>query len=75
MTTTVLIIDDDKELCALLADFLKLEGFGTRSQHDGAQAVQHCRDKQYDAITLDIILPGMPITCCIFRMFNDRLVP
>ncbi|MEH6568181.1 MAG: response regulator transcription factor [Halioglobus sp.] len=59
MTTTVLIIDDDKELCALLADFLKLEGFHTQAQHDGAQAVLHCREHQYDAIILDIMLPGL----------------
>ena len=59
MTTTVLIIDDDKELCSLLADFLKLEGFHTQAQHDGAQAVAHCREHQYDAIILDIMLPGL----------------
>lgn len=57
--TTVLIIDDDRELCALLADFLKLEGFQTRAQHDGALAVQHCRDNTYDVIILDIMLPGL----------------
>lgn len=59
MTTKILIIDDDKELCALLADFLKLEGFQTEAQHDGLQAVSHCREYQYDAIILDIMLPGL----------------
>ena len=59
MTTTVLIIDDDQELCALLTDFLKLEGFQVQAQHDGARAVRHCRDNDYDAIILDIMLPGM----------------
>jgi DNA-binding response OmpR family regulator len=59
MTTAVLIIDDDRELCALLTDFLKLEGFQVQAQHDGAQAVRHCRDNDYDAIILDIMLPGM----------------
>jgi DNA-binding response OmpR family regulator len=59
MTTNILIIDDDKELCELLADFLKLEGFHTEAQHDGLQAVSHCRVQQYDAIILDIMLPGL----------------
>lgn len=59
MTTTVLIIDDDKELCALLSDFLTLEGFDPRAVHDGAEAVKHCRDHHYDAIVLDIMLPGL----------------
>jgi DNA-binding response OmpR family regulator len=59
MTTNILIIDDDKELCDLLADFLKLEGFHTEAQHDGLQAISHCRVHQYDAIILDIMLPGL----------------
>jgi DNA-binding response OmpR family regulator len=59
MASNILIIDDDKELCALLADFLKLEGFQTQAQHDGAEAVDHCRSNHYDAIILDIMLPGM----------------
>lgn len=59
MNNKVLIIDDDQELCHLLTDFLKLEGFETSAQHDGALAVQHCRSHQYDAIILDVMLPGM----------------
>lgn len=59
MSATVLIIDDDTELCALLSDFLSLEGFQTRAVHDGAEAVTHCHRQQYDAIVLDIMLPGL----------------
>ena len=57
--TKILIIDDDQELCALLADFLKLEGFETQAQHNGAEAVEHCKEHPYEAIILDIMLPGM----------------
>jgi DNA-binding response OmpR family regulator len=59
MTTRVLIIDDDRELCTLLSDFLLLEGFACLARHDGAEAVRHLREEQYDAIILDIMLPGM----------------
>jgi DNA-binding response OmpR family regulator len=59
MSATILIIDDDRELCALLASFLQLEGFTTSAVHDGAEAVQHCRDHSYDAIVLDVMLPGL----------------
>jgi DNA-binding response OmpR family regulator len=59
MTTSVLIIDDDQELCALLSDFLVLEGFQPSAIHDGAEAVSHLRSSQYDAIILDVMLPGM----------------
>lgn len=59
MDASILIIDDDVELCRLLEDFLALDGFTTRSLHDGADAVAHCRDNRYDAIVLDIMLPGL----------------
>jgi DNA-binding response OmpR family regulator len=59
MTAKILIIDDDRELCALLAEFLQLEGFAVSAVHDGAAAVTHCRGHAYDAIVLDIMLPGL----------------
>ncbi len=59
MVPNILIIDDDRELCALLADFLKLEGFQASAIHDGAEAVTHCRENRYDAIVLDVMLPGL----------------
>ena len=59
MSATILIIDDDRELCALLAEFLQLEGFVASAIHDGAAAVEQCRRQSYDAIVLDIMLPGL----------------
>jgi DNA-binding response OmpR family regulator len=59
MAATVLIIDDDRELCSLLSDFLSLEGFAPHAIHHGEQAVSHCRDHSYDAIVLDVMLPGL----------------
>ena len=59
MSATVLIIDDDRELCALLCEFLSLEGFLPSAVHHGAEAVTHCRKHRYDVIVLDIMLPGL----------------
>jgi DNA-binding response OmpR family regulator len=59
MSSNILIIDDDTELCALLSEFLHLEGFNTHTVHDGIEAVSHCRTHTYDAVVLDIMLPGM----------------
>jgi DNA-binding response OmpR family regulator len=58
MEHRILIIDDDRELCALLADFLSLEGFAVSAIHHGAEAIAHCRSHDYDALILDVMLPG-----------------
>jgi len=57
----ILVIDDDSELCELLADYLKPEGFEVTSVHDGEQGLQLavCEEGSYDLIVLDIMLPGM----------------
>ena len=57
----ILVIDDDIELCDLLADYLKSEGFEITPVHDGARGLQIATSQagQFDLIVLDIMLPGM----------------
>jgi two-component system response regulator CpxR len=57
----ILLIDDDTELCELLTDYLRPEGFEITPVHDGIQGLQTAisRAGQYDLIVLDIMLPGM----------------
>ena len=57
MNHHILIIDDDRELCSLLSDFLQLEGFDVSAIHDGAEAVDICKGREFDAIVLDVMLP------------------
>tara|TARA_R110001599_G_scaffold353188_1_gene590598 strand:+ start:30271 stop:30984 length:714 start_codon:yes stop_codon:yes gene_type:complete len=59
VSSTVLIVDDDRELCDLLIEFLQLEDFDASAVHNGREAVSLCRDRDFDAIVLDIMLPGL----------------
>ncbi|TDG14158.1 response regulator transcription factor [Seongchinamella unica] len=58
MQERVLIIDDDLELCALLGEYLQLQGFAVAAIHDGSEAIQHLKNTRYDVLVLDIMLPG-----------------
>src|SRR3974377_1164568 len=57
----ILVIDDDPELCELLTEYLKTEGFEITSVYDGEQGLQLAVSEsgKYDLIVLDIMLPGM----------------
>lgn len=55
----VLIIDDDQELCELLRDWLEAEGFKLTAAHDGQSGLQLARSGSFEAIILDVMLPGM----------------
>jgi two-component system response regulator CpxR len=56
----ILIVDDDRELCALLAEYLRREGLQVDVVHDGESALAHLRDPatRPDLMILDVMMPG-----------------
>jgi two-component system response regulator CpxR len=55
----VLVIDDDIELCELVAEYLKQEGFEVEAVHDGAQGIEQALSGDYALVVLDVMLPGV----------------
>ena len=57
----ILLVDDDVALCELLREYLEMESFQVSMVHDGKQALQIINSAQqtWDAILLDVMLPGM----------------
>ena len=54
----ILAIDDDVELCELLAAFFSGEGFDFHAVHDGPAGIHEALSGNYDAVILDVMLPG-----------------
>jgi len=59
MPPTILIADDDTELCELLCEYLSQEGYDVRLAFDGEQALAESRRPGLDAMVLDIMMPRM----------------
>ena len=55
----VLIVDDDRELCDLLSDYLSGEGIEADQEHTGGGGLKALRDKGHDLMILDLQLPDM----------------
>lgn len=55
----VLIVDDEKFIRDILADFLGMEGFVVRTAEDGAAALNELRATQYDIVISDLKMPRM----------------
>ena len=55
----VLIIDDDVELCRLLAERLNSEEFSIEASHNGQRGLELVLSQHYDLVILDLMLPGM----------------
>lgn len=85
---TILVIDDDPTIHSLLRRFLDKKGFEVRTATSGTEGIQLAKEIQPQAITLDVMMPGMdgwsvltalkahPETCDIpvimMTMVNDR---
>ena len=55
----VLVIDDDRELCALLKDYLEPLGYAVITEHEGPAGIERALDEDFQAVILDVMLPGM----------------
>ncbi|MCL4142347.1 UNVERIFIED_CONTAM: hypothetical protein GTU68_006313, partial [Idotea baltica] len=55
----LLIVDDDKELSAMLVEYLSSEGFELEAVYDGLCAIESLKQQQYDALILDVMMPAL----------------
>jgi two-component system response regulator CpxR len=53
----ILLIDDDSELCSLMAECFSGHGFGLEAVHDGRSGLARALEGGFDVILLDVMLP------------------
>jgi CheY-like chemotaxis protein len=56
---TVLVVDDDVDVCGLLEAYLAMEGFDVLTACDGRDALRQLGDHQPAVILLDMMMPVM----------------
>jgi two-component system response regulator CpxR len=55
----VLLVDDDRELCQMLSEYLSAEHFEVRSVHDGGDALAALQADDFEIVILDVMLPSV----------------
>jgi two-component system, OmpR family, response regulator CpxR len=55
----ILVIDDDAELCELLAELLGQEGYAVESVGDGRAGLTRAQSQAFAVVVLDIMLPSL----------------
>ena len=58
MTAEILIVDDEPDICELVAGILQDEGYATRTARDGDGAIEAIRARRPNLLFLDIWLQG-----------------
>jgi DNA-binding response OmpR family regulator len=55
----VLLVDDDRELCQMLTEYLNAEHFDVKSVHDGGEALDELQAGDFEILILDVMLPSV----------------
>ena len=58
MNSRILLIEDEPGLVLTLTDLLEAEGYDVESASDGPSGLARATSEQFDAIILDVMLPG-----------------
>ncbi len=69
----ILIVDDDKNICQIIREYLEFEDFNVEVAYDGESALNEVEKTDFDLIILDIMLPkldGLEV-CQELRPQND----
>ena len=71
----ILVIDDDVELCSLVTEYLKPEGFQVEAVHDGKTGLNRALSGDHLLVVLDVMLPGLNGFDVLRRVRDGSRVP
>jgi len=55
----ILVVDDDLDMCQIISDILKEEGYSVNSSNTGEDALMKIKKNHYDLLVLDYRLNGI----------------
>ena len=53
----ILIVDDEEKIRLVLSEYARFEGFEVDEAGDGLEAINKCKQCEYDLIIMDIMMP------------------
>lgn len=75
MDECILIVEDERKLRAVLCDYFKSKGACPVEAADGVQALELVQQREFDAILLDIMIPGLDGFSVCRAIRRERDVP
>jgi DNA-binding response OmpR family regulator len=73
-TDTILVIDDDRDLCDLLCEYLRPEGFEVETAYDGERGLEKAFAGEYSIVILDVMLPGRHNGYDVLKQIRSRVI-
>jgi len=71
----ILMVDDDKKLCRLVADYLEPMGYDVDAAHNGETGLEMILSGAYQAVILDVMMPEMDGFEVLKRLRRESDIP
>jgi two-component system response regulator AtoC len=72
---TILVVDDEEPLRRLLKKELARKGYEVEAASDGAEGLRLLREREFDLILLDVVMPGMDGLSLMQKLKEDESAP
>ena len=72
-TARILVVDDERVIREILAEFLTLEGFSVHTVEDGEKALTELRLRPYDLLITDLKMPKLSGLQLLEKIEQERL--
>ncbi len=74
-TSTILVVDDDRQIAAAIAKMLEKEGYSTLTAYDGVAAMDTLATKHVDLIIIDVMMPRMDGLSATLKIRERNNIP
>jgi len=74
-TGSILIVDDDRKLTAMLCELLETEGFACSAAHSGERGLLLVEEQRPDLVVLDVMMPGEDGIAVLGKLRQSSDVP
>lgn len=71
----LLLVEDDREINAMLAGYLESENFEVASAYDGMEAIEKFRKEEYALVLLDLMIPKVSGMEVMRKIREESTVP
>lgn len=71
----ILMVDDDRKLCRLVADYLEPMGYAVTAAHNGREGLERVRGGDFQAVILDVMMPEMDGLEVLKRLRGESDIP
>ena len=71
----ILVVDDEVNIRNVIKEYAKFEGYEVEEAGNGMQAVEICKEKDFDIIIMDVMMPKLDGFSAIKEIRKTKNIP